>query len=153
MDQDAEKTFDLISKALEKMAQIIIQGRIPFEPSQFTKTNVWVWFLLQFYRLFYCSSLFTKGSHFQYHLETRDADEISQRLQHWKKQVFLPLNVLIYVVEGRGSESEKRVLLEHWRIRFHPEDAGYVPCLNLGHSITTIHFAARFVNLSFFHCT
>jgi hypothetical protein len=59
-------------------------------------------------------------------LDVRDVDEVTQKLQHWKKQVYLPLNILFYVVEGRGTDSEKRVLLEYWRVRLAQQDLTYV---------------------------
>jgi hypothetical protein len=37
-----ERTLELISKALEKIAQLLIQSRISFEPNQFGKSNGWV---------------------------------------------------------------------------------------------------------------
>lgn len=53
---------------------------------------------------------------------------MSSKLVTWRNQALVPLHVLIFVVEPSedGSEgSEKRVLLEHWRIKLTPLEPRY----------------------------
>eukprot|EP01122_Echinamoeba_exundans_P016254 TRINITY_DN8179_c0_g1_i1.p1 TRINITY_DN8179_c0_g1~~TRINITY_DN8179_c0_g1_i1.p1 ORF type:complete len:678 (+),score=96.70 TRINITY_DN8179_c0_g1_i1:347-2380(+) len=98
-EADEQKTYELVREAECKLAQIIVQARIPFNRNATTKSNTW------------------------FNIEIPDIDEVSSKLVTWRNQALVPLHVLIFVVEPAedGSEgSEKRLLLEHWRIRLTP---------------------------------
>jgi hypothetical protein len=69
----------------------------------------------------------------QFSIEIPDIEEVSSKLVTWRNQALVPLHVLIFVVEPAedGSEgSEKRLLLEHWRIRLTPLEPRYVVVSN-----------------------